>query len=71
MRRRRNLRDLLQQFDVLRMLAEIVVADQRAERSAAEDAELFFVDLLEERALVELGRALQVRSSSFLLTFRT
>ena len=59
-RRGRHLRDLLQQLDVLRALAELVVADQRAERSAAEDAELFLVDLLEQRALVELRRALQV-----------
>jgi hypothetical protein len=30
-RRRRHLRDLLQQLDVLAALAELVVADQRAE----------------------------------------
>ncbi len=41
-------------------LAEFVIADQRCERRAAEDAELFFVDLLEQRALIELGRALQI-----------
>ena len=60
MRRRGDLRNLLQQLDIFRMLAELVVADQRAEGSAAEDAELFFVDLLEQRALIELRRALQV-----------
>ena len=41
-------------------LAELVVADERAERRAAEDAELFLVDLLEQRALIELGRLLQI-----------
>ena len=40
--------------------AEFVVADQRAERRAAEDAELLLVDLLEQRALIELGRPLQI-----------
>ena len=58
-----TLRDLLQQLDIFRMLAEFVVADQRAERRAAEDAVLFFVDLLEQRALIELRRALQVAAA--------
>ena len=53
-RRRRHLRDLLQQLDVLARLAELVVAEQRAERRAAEHAVLLLVDLLEQRALVEL-----------------
>ena len=34
--------------------------EQRAEGRAAEDAELLGVDLLEERALVELRRLLEV-----------
>ena len=55
-----HVRHLLEQRDVLRMVAELVVADQQAERRAAEGAVLFLVDLLEQRALVELGRALQV-----------
>jgi hypothetical protein len=46
-----------QQFDVGRAVVEVVVADQAAEGLAAELAELFFVDLLEQRALVP-GRAL-------------
>ena len=45
------------------MLAEFVVADQGAERRAAEDAVLFFVDLLEQGALIELRRALQSRAA--------
>ena len=60
MRCRRDVRDLLEQLDVLAALVEVVVADQRAERSAAEHAVLFLVHLLEQRALVELGRPLQV-----------
>ena len=59
-RRRSHLRDLLQQLDVFRPAAEFVIADQGRERSAAEDAVFFFVDLLEQRALVEFGSPLQV-----------
>ena len=59
-RRGGDVRDLLQQLDIFRVLAEFVVADQRAEGRAAEDAVLFFVDLLEQSALIELRRALQV-----------
>ena len=55
-----TLRDLLEQRHVLRVVAELVVADERAEGRAAEHAVLFLVDLLEERRLVELGRALEV-----------
>ena len=55
-----TLRNLLQQLDVFGVLAEFVIAHQRAERSAAEDAVLFLVDLLEQRALVEFRRALQI-----------
>ena len=51
------LRHLAQQLDVGRRLVEVVVADQAAERLAAELAVLLFVQLLEERALVP-GRAL-------------
>ena len=46
--------------DVLRVVAELVVADQQPERGAAEHAVLFLVDLLEQRALVELGGLLEV-----------
>ena len=42
------------------MFAEGVVADDRGKRSAAEHAELFFVNFLEHRALIELRRALQI-----------
>ena len=55
-----TLRDLLEQFDVFGMLAEFVIAHQGAERSTAENAVLFLVDLLEQRALVEFRRALQI-----------
>ena len=53
----RDLRHLAEQLDVGRRVVEVVVADQRAERLAAELAVLFFVQLLEERRLVP-GRAL-------------
>ena len=56
----------LQQLDVFRAAAELVIADQRGERSAAEDAELFFVDFLEQGALVELRRPLQILEQVFL-----
>ena len=59
-RRGGDVRDLLQQRDVLRMAAELVVADEHAERVAAEGAVFFLVDLLEEGALVELGGLLEV-----------
>ena len=55
-----TLRDLLEQGDVLRVAAELVVADQHAVGVAAEGAVLLLVDLLEERALVELDRLLEV-----------
>jgi hypothetical protein len=58
--RRGHFRYLLQQLDVLTRFVELVVAHQGAEGRAAEDAELLFVDLLEQGALVELRRALQV-----------
>ena len=60
MRRGRDLRNFLQQLQIFRMLAEFVVAHQRAERLAAENAVLFFVHLLEHRALVEFRRTLQI-----------
>jgi hypothetical protein len=49
-----DLRHLLEQLHVLARLVEVVVADERAEGRAAEDAVLLLVDLLEQRALVEL-----------------
>ena len=53
----RDLRHLAEQLDVGRRVVEVVVADERAERLAAELAVLFLVQLLEERRLVP-GRAL-------------
>jgi hypothetical protein len=61
--------EIFQQLDVLGVLAELVIAHQRAERRAAEDAVLFFVDFLEERALVEFRRPLQI-AQQFLLAMR-
>ena len=52
-----TLRHLAQQLDVGRRVVEVVVADQAAERLAAELAVFLLVDLLEQRALVP-GRAL-------------
>ena len=53
MRRPRNLRDLFQEFQVLRVLAELVITDHRGKRISTENPELFFVDLLEQGALIE------------------
>ena len=57
---RGDVRQLLQQADVLRMATEGEVADQQAEGVSAEGAVFLFVDLLEQCALVELDRLLQV-----------
>ena len=48
MRRCRHRCHLFQEFQVLRMLAELVIANQRAKRLAAENPELFFVNFLEQ-----------------------
>jgi len=45
-RRGGHLRDALQAFHVFRTASELEVAHEGRERSAAEDAELFFVHLL-------------------------
>ena len=60
MRGRGYARHLLQQRDVLRVPAEFVIADQSAERVAAERSVLFFVNLLEDGALVELHRLVEI-----------
>ena len=52
MRRGGDLRHVAQQLHVLRAVVEVVVADQQPVRLAAELAVFFFVDLLEDRALV-------------------
>ncbi len=66
MRARSHLRDFLKQFDIFGMLAELVVADERTKRLAAEDAEFIFIDFLEHHALIELRSALQVAQQLFL-----
>ena len=66
MRLGRDVRDALEQGHVFRMLAELVIANQRSEGSAAENAVLFFVNLLKEGALVELWSFLDV-AQQFLL----
>ena len=47
-RGRGDVRELLEQGHVLRMAAELVVADEQAEGVAAEGAVLLLVDLLEQ-----------------------
>jgi hypothetical protein len=59
-RRRGEVRHLLEKAHVLRVPAELKIADQQAERCAAEGAVLFLVDLLEELALVKLDRLIEV-----------
>ena len=54
-RRTGDLAQVAQQLHVGRQMAEIVVADQAAERLAAQLAEFVLVDLLEQRALVPAG----------------
>src|ERR1039457_6571428 len=60
MSRRSYLRNLLQQLNILSAAPEFIVADKCPEWSATEDSEFLFVNLLEERALIELKRTLQI-----------
>ncbi len=55
-----NMRHLVQQRNILRMAGKFVIADQRAEGRAAEGAVLFFIDFLEDRALIEFTGAFKV-----------
>ena len=61
-----DMRNAFEQRHVFRMLPEFVVAYQRAKRSSAEYAVLFFVDLLEQSALIEFRSLLDV-AKKFLL----
>ncbi len=63
---RRDVRNAFQKRHIFRMLPEFVVADQRAKRSPAKHAVLFLIDLLEERALVELRSLFDVAQQLFL-----
>ena len=49
----RDLGYLFKKLYVFRSASEFIIADQRPERRSAEDAEFFFIDLLEESALIE------------------
>ncbi|MOA56740.1 hypothetical protein D3C78_1807830 [compost metagenome] len=55
-----HVRDLFEQVHVFGVAVEFVVTDQHAERGATEGAVLFFVYLLEQRALVEFAGGLEV-----------
>ncbi len=57
--------DFFQQVHVFRAAVELVVTQQHAERRTTEGAVLFFVDLLEQCALVEFGRRLEVTHEVF------
>ncbi len=59
-RGRGHVRHLLDEVHVLGLARDLEIAQQRAEGRAAEGAELFFVDLLEHQALVEVDRGLEV-----------
>src|ERR1017187_1929381 len=60
MSRRSYLRNLLQQLNILSAAPEFIVADKCPEWSATENSEFLFVNLLEERALIEFKRTLQI-----------
>ncbi len=47
-------------LDIVRMLRPLIVADQRAIRFAARRAKFVLIDLLEQLALIEFNRALQI-----------
>ena len=55
MRRRRHLRHVGEKLHVLRPVVEIIIADQHAERLAAELAVFLLIDAAEQRALVPGG----------------
>ncbi|MNK89250.1 hypothetical protein D3C87_1092530 [compost metagenome] len=63
---RRDVGNLFEQVHVFRAAVELVVTQQHAERCTTEGAVLFFVDLLEQRALVEFGSGLEVAYQVFL-----
>src|SRR5262245_3399349 len=65
-RRRGDVRQLLEQQEVLRVLFELEVADQGAERLPPRRPELVLVDLLEQPALVELDGLGEVVEQVFL-----
>ena len=56
----RYLRYLLEEGHVLRMVAELIVADQRSIRGAAERAIFFFIHFLEECRLVKFYGSLEI-----------
>ncbi len=60
MRRCRHRCHLFQKLQIFRMLAKLVIANQRAIRLAAEYSKLIFVNFLERRTLIELRGALEV-----------
>ncbi|KAG0928033.1 hypothetical protein G6F31_017846 [Rhizopus arrhizus] len=59
-RGRGHVRHLFDEVHVLGLARDLEVAQQGAERRAAEGAELFFIDLLEHQALIEIDRRLEV-----------
>ncbi|MNT03087.1 hypothetical protein D3C72_1376070 [compost metagenome] len=59
-RGRRHVRHLLDEVHVFGLARDFKVAQQGAERRAAEGAELFFVDLLEHQTLIKVDRSLEV-----------
>ena len=63
-RGRGDVRHQPQRLDVVGVVGPLVVADQRAIGLAARRAELVFVDLLEQLALVELDGPRQIALSS-------
>ena len=56
----RHVGDFFQKRNILGMLAKLIVADQGAKGRASKHPVLFLIDLLEQRALVELHRLLEV-----------
>ncbi len=56
----RHVRDHAQRLDILGVIGEFIIADQRAVGLAAGRSEFIFVDLLEELALVEFDRPAEI-----------
>ena len=60
---RGNLGHFAQQFDIRRAVIEIEIADDGAERLAAELPVFFLIDFLENRALIPSGALISLERS--------
>src|SRR5208282_5952940 len=55
-----DVRNAIEQGQIFGMFSELVISDQGAERRSAENSVFFFVNFLEQSALIELGGFLDI-----------